>query len=127
MKILKWIAYCLLVIVLIVVAFSIKAVSSTEQRLNKKYAFTLPDLSVKPDSAIIAEGHRLMITKGCQGCHGDDLGGKIWIDDPSKSIEHIQPQSSEHYYVHHLGNLCMLPPGVNSSLKDKPTTEKAAS
>jgi cytochrome c553 len=81
MKILKWIACCFLAIVLIMIAFSFKAVWSTKQRLNKKYAFALPDFSVKSDSAIIAEGHRLMITKGCQACHGDDLGGKIWIDD----------------------------------------------
>jgi hypothetical protein len=51
---------------------------------------------------------------------------KIWEVDPSKSIEHVQPQSSERSYVHHLGNLTMLPPGVNSSLKDKPPAEKAS-
>jgi cytochrome c553 len=82
MKILKWIGGSLLVIVLIVVAFSVKALWSTEQRLNKKYAFALPDFPMKSDSTIMAEGHRLMITKGCPSCHGDDLGGKIWINDP---------------------------------------------
>ena len=51
---------------------------------------------------------------------------KIWAADPSKSIEHIVPQSSGKSYVHHLGNLTMLPPNVNSSLKDKPPREKAA-
>lgn len=51
---------------------------------------------------------------------------KIWSDDPAKSIEHIQPQSSEVRYIHHLGNLTMLPPGVNSSLKDKPPKKKAS-
>jgi hypothetical protein len=51
---------------------------------------------------------------------------KIWEVDPSKSIEHIMPQSSEEHYIHHLGNLTMLPPGVNSSLKDKSPAEKAA-
>jgi hypothetical protein len=51
---------------------------------------------------------------------------KIWEVDPSKSIEHIMPQSSEGDYVHYLGNLTMLPPGVNSSLKDKPPKEKTA-
>jgi len=50
---------------------------------------------------------------------------KIWDQDPSRSIEHIQPQSSEQSYVHHLGNLVMLPPGVNSSLSDKSPVEKA--
>lgn len=51
---------------------------------------------------------------------------KVWAADPARSIEHIAPQSSGERYVHHLGNLTMLPPGVNSSLKDKPPHEKAA-
>lgn len=50
---------------------------------------------------------------------------KIWSQDPSSSIEHIMPQSSNESYIHHLGNLAMLPPGVNSSLKDKPPTIKS--
>lgn len=52
---------------------------------------------------------------------------KIWSVDPSKSIEHIKPQSSRVKYVHHIGNLTMLPPGLNSSLQDKPAKQKAAS
>jgi len=51
---------------------------------------------------------------------------KIWEADPSKSIEHIEPQSLEKEYTNHLGNLTMLPPGVNSSLSDKPPKDKAA-
>lgn len=50
---------------------------------------------------------------------------KVWAADPAKSIEHIMPQSSNEGYVHGLGNLVMLPPGVNSSLKDKPPEQKA--
>ena len=38
---------------------------------------------------------------------------KIWAQDPSKSIEHITPRSSGFEYVHDIGNLTMLPPGVN--------------
>lgn len=51
---------------------------------------------------------------------------KIWIDDAARSIEHIQPQSSDEDYVHHLGNLTMLPAKVNSSLQDRAPTEKAS-
>lgn len=50
---------------------------------------------------------------------------KIWAADPARSIEHIMPQSSGKAYVHGLGNLTMLPPNVNSSLKDKPPLAKA--
>ena len=55
----------------------------------------------------------------------ENLWKKIWGEDTSKSIEHISPQSAGKRYMHHLGNLALLPPGVNSSLSDKPPAEKA--
>lgn len=82
MKILKWVGYILLTIVLLVVAFYGKARWSTENRLSKKYKFTLQPFSLKTDSATVAEGHRIMQTKGCRSCHGEDLGGKVWLNDP---------------------------------------------
>lgn len=51
---------------------------------------------------------------------------KVWTADPARSIEHIMPQSSGKSYIHDLGNLTMLPPGVNSALKDDDPKEKAA-
>lgn len=50
---------------------------------------------------------------------------KIWADEPARSIEHIKPQSSNVSYIHHLGNLTMLPPGVNSKFRAKEPKEKA--
>lgn len=50
---------------------------------------------------------------------------KIWAAETSRSIEHIKPQSSEVSYLHLLGNLMMLPPGVNSSLQAKDPSVKA--
>ena len=61
----------------------------------------------------------------------------IWEDSASRSIEHILPQSkgSQEFlqaeqkgvYVHRLGNLMLLPPGLNSKLGDKDPREKAKS
>ncbi|WP_213949462.1 DUF262 domain-containing protein [Luteibacter sp. dw_328] len=60
--------------------------------------------------------------------HGEKINvgewKKIWQQDPSKSIEHITPQSSNRSFIHQLGNLTMLPPGVNSSLRDKSPADK---
>ena len=57
---------------------------------------------------------------------------KIWAEEPSRSIEHIRPQSKGPWsatksgiYVHRLGNLVLLPPGINSKLKDGDPREKA--
>jgi hypothetical protein len=49
---------------------------------------------------------------------------KIWQEEPSKSIEHVMPQSSKTSYMHKLGNLTALPPGVNSKLQDVDPSEK---
>ena len=50
---------------------------------------------------------------------------RIWQASPSRSIEHILPQSSYRHYVHWLGNLLILPPHLNSQLGDKSPESKA--
>ncbi len=51
---------------------------------------------------------------------------KIWTQSASRSIEHIWPQSNAPERLRHrLGNLTLLPPGLNSSLQAKPPVEKA--
>jgi len=55
----------------------------------------------------------------------ETIWNRIWEIEPSKSIEHVKPQSSRVSYVNHLGNLMLLPPGVNSSLGDLDPTKKA--
>jgi len=62
----------------------------------------------------------------------EGMWNRIWESEPSKSIEHIFPQSkgsdtptTSGVYVHRLGNLVMLPPGVNSKLQDISARQKA--
>lgn len=69
---------------------------------------------------------------------------QIWSDTPSKTIEHIYPetytsklqtnwpnpkvtcQEELDTFVHNIGNLTLLPPGLNSSLGQKPFRDKKA-
>src|SRR5207244_13651792 len=44
---------------------------------------------------------------------------RIWEQSAAHSIEHIQPQSSTAKYIHFLGNLMLLTPGLNSTLSGK--------
>jgi hypothetical protein len=56
-----------------------------------------------------------------------ELQGQRFSNDQD-SIEHIWAQSvAPESHVHRLGNLALLPPGLNSSLKNKPLADKAAS
>ena len=53
---------------------------------------------------------------------------RIWEVSPSKSIEHIIPQSKASDEIKHtLGNLMILPPRLNAQLQDKPPREKLES
>ena len=67
---------------------------------------------------------------------------QIWSDTPAKTIEHIFPktfspellknwpnsnidsQETLDSFVHNIGNLTLLPPGINSSLGQKAFTDK---
>ena len=50
---------------------------------------------------------------------------RIWEVSPSKSIEHVSPQSAASDDIKHvLGNLMILPPKANSQLKDRKPKEK---
>lgn len=80
-KILKVVGLVLGAIVLVAVAFYLKVYISTENRINKVYTITPEELVIEPDSAMIDYGARLVTTKGCNDCHGQDLGGKVFIDD----------------------------------------------
>lgn len=50
---------------------------------------------------------------------------RIWEASVADSIEHILPQSSGDPYMHRIGNLIMIPPGLNSQLGAKEPWEKA--
>ena len=56
----------------------------TLHSLNKTYDVTIANLKIPVDSISIQRGRHLAvaITK-CPDCHGNDLGGKVFIDDPA--------------------------------------------
>ena len=49
---------------------------------------------------------------------------RIWEESASHSIEHIQPQHTGAKFIHRLGNLMLLPPGMNSKLSDGKPIDK---
>jgi len=71
------------ILLLLATLFYIKVYFSTEKIYNRKHAIVLQDLDLNPDSALLADGQRLIQAKGCNDCHGSDLGGKVFIDDPA--------------------------------------------
>lgn len=82
-KILKGIAIFIGVVVVLAVGFYTKVYFSTQSRMNHTFKITPQKISVSTDSAVLALGKHFVETKGCTDCHGPDLGGKVFVDDPA--------------------------------------------
>lgn len=85
-KILKGAGIVLGILVTLIAGYYTKVYISTENRLNKKYAVDVQPIKLNTDSAALALGARLINAKGCTECHGADLGGKVFIDDPALGL-----------------------------------------
>jgi mono/diheme cytochrome c family protein len=81
-RFLKWTGIVLgTVIVLLLITYGY-IYSHTTSRFNKEYAITAQAIPVPTDPASLALGQHIAAIKGCDGCHGADLGGRVVIDDP---------------------------------------------
>jgi len=78
-RFLKWTAISVIAIV-VLAALAVLGVS--EYRLRKKYDVAATPITVPTDSASLARGRHLYVTRGCPGCHGQDVAGKVFLHDP---------------------------------------------
>lgn len=66
------------------------------------------------------------LTKRAEQKFNNEQWNRIWTASAADSIEHILPQSSgDENHIHRIGNLVLLPPKLNSQLRDKSPGEKA--
>jgi len=80
-RVLKWAGMVLGgLIVLLLVGFAVVFVI-TDGRINRTYSVEPAAIAVPSDSASIARGRHITVTRGCMDCHGDNLEGKPFIND----------------------------------------------
>ena len=82
-KVLKWIGIVLgSLVVLLVVAGAVLYILGSA-RLNKTYDIQPETIAIPTDEAAIARGRHLdEALTFCGGCHGEDLGGDVFEDEP---------------------------------------------
>jgi cytochrome c553 len=81
-KVLKWLGIGAGALILLLLIGYTVIYFQTESRFNKIYAVQVQKIPIPKDSAALSMGKHLVQIKGCQDCHGADLGGKVFIDDP---------------------------------------------
>lgn len=86
-KLLKWSGIALLSLAVLVLVFVLYINLSFKAHLNKEYSgFTVETLDLSTDSALLAHGERLTYIKGCRDCHGNNLEGKVFIDQADMGL-----------------------------------------
>lgn len=76
---LKWIGIAVgaIVIVALLVIFGV-----SEYRWRETFDVPAAQVVIPSDSASLALGRHVFETRGCEGCHGQGLAGKVFLDDP---------------------------------------------
>jgi len=78
-RFLKWAA----VTVVSIVAIALIAIYvGSEVRLRQTFEIAATAVPVPTDSASLARGRHIFLTRGCEGCHGEGLAGKVFFDQP---------------------------------------------
>ena len=82
MRVVKWIGIVVgsLLGIVIIGAGAVYAIAG--QRIARHYEVAGAEITLPTDSAALARGKTLSITRGCTGCHTADLGGGTFIDVP---------------------------------------------
>ncbi|MCA9917592.1 MAG: cytochrome c [Anaerolineales bacterium] len=81
-RFLKWLGIIILVLVGILAVGGGILYASTGRRLSKTYDFPVETVAVGNDTAVLERGEHLA-TILCTGCHGSNLGGTPFFEDPS--------------------------------------------
>ena len=78
-RFLKWTALGLgsLVAVLLLAIYGM-----SEYRLRQRYDVAAAPITLPTDSTGLARGQHIALTRGCAGCHGQNLEGKVFFDQP---------------------------------------------
>ncbi len=54
-----------------------------QMRLKKKYAVAVTPVAMPNDEVSLAEGKRIFQYRGCEACHGEELQGLVYMDNPA--------------------------------------------
>jgi mono/diheme cytochrome c family protein len=86
MTFLKWAAIFLGVIVLLIVGGVVAFFLRTNGMLASTYDVDPAPVAILDDSASLSRGAHLAVIMGCEDCHGENLGGKPFIEEPVMAV-----------------------------------------
>ena len=82
-KISKWSGIGLGIILGLLIVGVLALYGRGQMRLKKKYTVPEQSLSLPTDPASLEEGKRIFQYRGCEACHGEQLQGLVYMDNPA--------------------------------------------
>jgi mono/diheme cytochrome c family protein len=82
-KILKWVGIVLGGLAGLVVIALIAIYAMSQSRLTHVYKVTEEVVVIPTDAASIENGKHIFQFRGCEACHGENLEGTVYLDDPA--------------------------------------------
>ena len=79
----KWIGGIFLALIILLLLSYFAVSHNINQRIGKQYAFAAENLPIPHDNATLLRGEHVATIKGCTDCHGKNLAGKVFINDPA--------------------------------------------
>jgi len=81
--ILKWVGIVLGVLIGLPGLAALVLYGAGQARLNKIYAVSAETVSIPNDTESLVEGKRIFQYRGCEACHGEQLQGLVYLDNPA--------------------------------------------
>jgi mono/diheme cytochrome c family protein len=82
-SILKWTGISIGALVVVLILVSITLYVLGEARLKKVYVVPEESVMLPSDNESLTEGKRIFQYRGCEACHGEQLQGLVYLDNPA--------------------------------------------
>ncbi|MBI5714592.1 MAG: c-type cytochrome [Chloroflexi bacterium] len=82
-NVLKWLGIVVGILVGLVVIAAATIYGVTEYRSTRAWNVKVASVTIPTDAASVKWGEHVAVVRGCVDCHGANLGGKIFIEDPA--------------------------------------------
>jgi mono/diheme cytochrome c family protein len=80
---LKWVGIVVGVILGLLILGILALYGRGQMRLNKKYMIPAQTVAIPADAESLLEGKRIFQYRGCEACHGEQLQGLVYLDNPA--------------------------------------------
>lgn len=82
-KVLKWLGIVVAGIIGLLVLAAIAIYMVSNSKINATYEINVETVAIPTDSAAVAHGAHIVETRVCHDCHGPDMAGQVFMDDPA--------------------------------------------